>query len=198
MNRKTKWAVAAARLVGRRSTGMGYGTDNLSADHRYRLCGKECGSCHMVYPPELLPARSWTKIMGSLQDHFGDCAQLDAATQQHIHDYLVAHAADKSQNEHSVAIMQSFVVGGDAVAHHGHAVYLRTPHRAARSGVGWQTAAEDRRRMRRLSLSVSERQLRLAEFHSHRRGFSQQPLGMTRRYDIGSTCYFRGLSIAAE
>jgi hypothetical protein len=68
---------------------------------------KECGSCHMAYPPELLPARSWTRVLGSLQDHFGDSAQLDAATQQRIHDYLVANAADKAQNEHSFAIMHS-------------------------------------------------------------------------------------------
>ncbi|HEX3632501.1 MAG TPA: hypothetical protein VHZ01_08345 [Casimicrobiaceae bacterium] len=68
---------------------------------------KECGSCHMAYPPELLPARSWNRVFGSLQDHFGDSAQLDATTQQHLHDYLVAHAADSAQNVHSIAIMHS-------------------------------------------------------------------------------------------
>jgi len=68
---------------------------------------KECGSCHMAYPPQFLPARSWNRVMGSLQDHFGDSAQLDAATQQRIHDYLIANAADKAQNEHSFAIMHS-------------------------------------------------------------------------------------------
>jgi hypothetical protein len=68
---------------------------------------KECGTCHMAYPPELLPARSWTRVLGSLQDHFGDSAQLDAATQQRIRDYLVAHAADNAQNEHSFAVMHS-------------------------------------------------------------------------------------------
>jgi len=68
---------------------------------------KECGTCHMPYPPELLPARSWTKVMASLQDHFGDSAQLDAATQQRIRDYLIAHAADTAQNEHAFAVMRS-------------------------------------------------------------------------------------------
>jgi cytochrome c553 len=72
---------------------------------------KECGSCHMAYPPELLPARSWTKILGSLQDHFGDSAQLDDATQQRIHDYLVANSADKAQNEESFAVMKSLRPG---------------------------------------------------------------------------------------
>ena len=68
---------------------------------------KECGSCHMAYPPQFLPARSWNRVMGSLQDHFGDSAQLDAATQQRIRDYLVAHAADNAQNEHAFAIVHS-------------------------------------------------------------------------------------------
>jgi hypothetical protein len=72
---------------------------------------KECGSCHMAYPGELLPAQSWTRIVGSLDNHFGDSAQVDAATQQRIRDYLVAHAADKAQNEHSHAIMQSLHAG---------------------------------------------------------------------------------------
>ena len=41
---------------------------------------EECGSCHMAYPPGLLPARSWTKVMSGLDNHFGDNAELDAAS----------------------------------------------------------------------------------------------------------------------
>lgn len=110
MNRKTKWAVALIALS-TISQPM-WVSQSLAAtkifppisDAGYQ---KECGSCHMAYPPELLPARSWNRVVGSLQDHFGDSAQLDAATQKHIHDYLVVHAADKTQNEHSYAIMRS-------------------------------------------------------------------------------------------
>src|SRR4029078_834785 len=69
---------------------------------------KECGSGNMAYPPESLPARSWNRVLGSLQDHFGDSAQLDAATQQRIHDYLVANAADNAQKEHAFAIVHSW------------------------------------------------------------------------------------------
>jgi hypothetical protein len=65
----------------------------------------------MAYPPELLPARSWARVMGSLEDHFGDSAQLDGATRQRIHDYLVAHAADNAQNEYSFAVMHSLRPG---------------------------------------------------------------------------------------
>ena len=110
MNRKTKWAVAlfALSAIGQPM----WVTQSFAAtkifppitDAAYQ---KECGSCHMAYPPELLPARSWNRVLGSLQDHFGDSAQLDAATQQRIRDYLVAHAAENAQNEHAFAIVHS-------------------------------------------------------------------------------------------
>ena len=54
---------------------------------------EECGSCHMAYPPGLLPAASWSKMMESLDDHFGDNAELDADTYQAINNYLVENSA---------------------------------------------------------------------------------------------------------
>ncbi|MDD3343356.1 MAG: cytochrome b/b6 domain-containing protein, partial [Sulfurospirillaceae bacterium] len=41
---------------------------------------KECISCHTLYPPFLLPERSWVAMMQTLDNHFGDDASLDAAT----------------------------------------------------------------------------------------------------------------------
>ena len=32
---------------------------------------KECGACHLAFPPQMLPARSWKKLMGDLANHFG-------------------------------------------------------------------------------------------------------------------------------
>ncbi|KAA5596245.1 hypothetical protein [Blastochloris sulfoviridis] len=58
------------------------------------VVAKECASCHMLYPAGLLPARSWTALMASLKDHFGDNAELDADTAKRITDYLVANSAD--------------------------------------------------------------------------------------------------------
>ena len=55
---------------------------------------KECGACHMLYPPGLLPARSWTKMMSGLSVHFGENAELDDTMHKTITDYLVANAAD--------------------------------------------------------------------------------------------------------
>jgi hypothetical protein len=53
---------------------------------------QECASCHLAYPPGLLPARSWQRLMGGLEKHFGSDASLDAATVQQINGWLQAHA----------------------------------------------------------------------------------------------------------
>lgn len=55
---------------------------------------EECGGCHLAYPPAMLPARSWTLMMGDLKNHFGDDASLDAETTAKIAAYLAANAAD--------------------------------------------------------------------------------------------------------
>lgn len=69
------------------------------ADERYRpvkddIVKKECGSCHMAFQPQLLPKRSWQKIMDGLENHFGEDASLDDATVQHVARYLTENAAD--------------------------------------------------------------------------------------------------------
>jgi cytochrome b len=68
---------------------------------------KECGSCHTLYPPTLLPKESWKKLMGDLPNHFGDDASLDPADHQTILAYLLAHSAETSNQEMSVKMMQS-------------------------------------------------------------------------------------------
>lgn len=55
---------------------------------------EECSSCHMAFPPSLLPAASWKGIMANLSDHFGEDASLDANKVNAITDFLVANAAE--------------------------------------------------------------------------------------------------------
>jgi hypothetical protein len=68
---------------------------------------EECGSCHMAYPPGLLPAASWDRIMNGLNDHFGDNAGLDAATKTEITRYLTEHSADGSAYRHSRRLLRT-------------------------------------------------------------------------------------------
>lgn len=53
---------------------------------------QECASCHLAYPPGLLPARSWQRLMAGLDKHYGSDASLDAATVQQLSVWLQAHA----------------------------------------------------------------------------------------------------------
>ena len=63
------------------------------ANARYR---EECGACHMAYPPGLLPALSWERIMATLDNHFGENAELDESTRVAILNYLLNNAAGRS------------------------------------------------------------------------------------------------------
>ena len=64
----------------------------------------ECASCHMLYHPGFLPARSWRKLMGGLDKHFGENASLAPATQQDITNFLVKHSADQSGAKYAKSI----------------------------------------------------------------------------------------------
>lgn len=53
----------------------------------------ECASCHIAYPPRLLPADGWRRVMAGLDRHFGVDASLDAAAAAEIGAFLESHAA---------------------------------------------------------------------------------------------------------
>jgi mono/diheme cytochrome c family protein len=52
----------------------------------------ECASCHVAYPPGLLPAASWQRVMQGLDQHYGDDAALDASVTQELSNWLQANA----------------------------------------------------------------------------------------------------------
>lgn len=61
-----------------------------AAAHAYAA---ECGSCHLAFPPRLLPGRSWAALLGGLADHFGENAEVDAKTRQQLEAFLVQGGA---------------------------------------------------------------------------------------------------------
>jgi len=56
---------------------------------------EECGSCHVAYPPSLLPQTAWRRLMATLNKHFGTDASLDAASSRAVLDYLTQQAGSK-------------------------------------------------------------------------------------------------------
>ena len=53
---------------------------------------QECAACHTAYPPGMLPAPSWQRIMGGLDKHYGSDASLDPATVKQLSAWLQTHA----------------------------------------------------------------------------------------------------------
>lgn len=53
----------------------------------------ECASCHIAYPPGMLPATSWQRLMQNLPQHFGTDASVDADTAKELGRWLAVHAA---------------------------------------------------------------------------------------------------------
>lgn len=57
----------------------------------------ECGSCHVAFPPRMLPAASWREMMAGLDKHFGTDASLEPAVAREIGAFLEKHAGPRKQ-----------------------------------------------------------------------------------------------------
>lgn len=67
----------------------------------------ECGSCHLPFHPNLLPARSWKKLMTDQATHFGTDLALDPQTSAALLAFMIANAADHSPTEAAFKINRS-------------------------------------------------------------------------------------------
>jgi len=71
--------------------------DSALAESREEPAGNatwkaECGTCHLAYPPNLLPAPAWRRVMAGLERHFGTDASIDARSAAEISAFLEIHA----------------------------------------------------------------------------------------------------------
>jgi hypothetical protein len=55
----------------------------------------ECASCHVAFPPQLLVADDWRRVMRALDKHYGDNASLDEKTRQVLEDFHVRNAGGR-------------------------------------------------------------------------------------------------------
>ncbi|WP_343671623.1 diheme cytochrome c [Paraburkholderia heleia] len=53
---------------------------------------QECAACHIAYPPGMLPADSWKRILNNLDHHFGIHASLDVDAVKLLESWTTAHA----------------------------------------------------------------------------------------------------------
>jgi len=68
------------------------GSKNLMSNNVPPIFKQECGSCHMAYPPALLPKESWFEIMNGLNKHYGTDASLDQQELKQISSWLSSNA----------------------------------------------------------------------------------------------------------
>lgn len=83
---------------------------NVYYNEEHPVFFKQCGDCHKVYPPFLLPEKSWKRIIDDLDNHFGEEiteANITKPEQASIREFLYANSAEHSTREASVKIMNS-------------------------------------------------------------------------------------------
>ncbi|MES9825529.1 MAG: diheme cytochrome c [Candidatus Thiodiazotropha endolucinida] len=81
--------------------------NKLNHSQYSQLYQEECGSCHFPYQPVFLPAASWRTMMGKLDDHFGENAELSEEDQATLSSYLISNAADRVNREIPNKVMWS-------------------------------------------------------------------------------------------
>ena len=89
---------------------------SVDYESEHPLFVEECASCHTLYPPFLLPQKSWERMMETLADHFGDDASLDEVSRRAIERYLTENSAEHSTKEVAVYILQSIDEKKDIIA----------------------------------------------------------------------------------
>lgn len=72
------------------------------------LYKQNCAECHFAYQPGLLPARSWQKLMlsSSLENHFGENAEMQESDRIAILNYLVSNAGDTNAASRSFKLFR--------------------------------------------------------------------------------------------
>ena len=66
----------------------------------------ECASCHIAYPPNLLPAPAWRRMMAGLDQHFGTDASVDPKTAATIGAFLEANAGRERSGKPEAAVLR--------------------------------------------------------------------------------------------
>jgi len=69
---------------------------SMPVNHEWQT---ECGSCHVAYPPRLLPASAWRRVIAGLDKHFGTDASTDAASAGAITLFLEQNAGRKRHSD---------------------------------------------------------------------------------------------------
>ncbi len=92
-----------------------------------------CGACHFIYPPALLPAASWGRLLSNTDQHFGEDLAIDDSDITEITRYLTQNSAGRAPGEVSRDIAES--VGSSVPLRITDVPEIRKEHRKILSSV---------------------------------------------------------------
>lgn len=94
-NRSSLWKFAAVVVLGG-AVSVAHADDDghrpVASNAKWQA---ECGSCHVAFPPRMLPAESWREMMSGLNKHFGTDASLEAPVAFEIGAFLEKNASTR-------------------------------------------------------------------------------------------------------
>lgn len=107
--RTRAFVIAAGSLAALLTLGSAAARDHHDEveDHHHRSSGKhgrragppdptylkECGACHLAYPPAFLPAASWRALFAGLDRHFGEDASVEPEIRAFLERWVVERSA---------------------------------------------------------------------------------------------------------
>ncbi len=103
---------------------------------------KACGTCHFAYQPELLPARSWGKILDDPGGHPGGTLTIDKSAKMEIKHYLMENSAEKSSWKRSRKILAS--IGNSTPTKISEIPYIKEKHRKIKQEIFMQKSISSR------------------------------------------------------
>ena len=86
-------SVAQAEGVDGKYDGANHGKTVWMAEINVKF-QQECSTCHIAYPPGMLPTESWLKIMAGLEKHFDTDASLPTKEVEEITAFVVDNSSD--------------------------------------------------------------------------------------------------------
>jgi len=73
----------------------------------------ECSDCHNLYPPFLLPKKSWIALMDNQHNHYQEDLELDDTLVKKIESYLVTNSAEYSTKESAFKFLKDINNSGN-------------------------------------------------------------------------------------
>ena len=94
---------------------------------------QECGVCHFLYHPGLLPSSSWKKILNALPSHFDEDFSIDEKSVKEIGKYLANNSAENSSSKRARKILHS--LKGQIPLRISETPYIKEKHHELNSSV---------------------------------------------------------------